>query len=59
MKLIPDKVFIDTNLLIYVYSQDEPSKQQQAMACIQRGEAWISTQVLNETTKLAIILRGN
>lgn len=49
---MPDKVFIDTNVLIYVYSQDEPGKQQQAISCIQQGEAWISTQVLNETTNV-------
>jgi predicted nucleic acid-binding protein len=43
------KAFLDTNVLIYLYSQDEPSKQQQALVCTQQGEAWISTQVLNET----------
>ena len=43
------KAFLDTNILIYVYSQDEPIKQQQAIACTQQEEAWISTQVLNET----------
>jgi predicted nucleic acid-binding protein len=43
------KAFLDTNILIYVYSQDEPIKQQQAIACTHQEEAWISTQVLNET----------
>jgi uncharacterized protein with PIN domain len=44
-----DRVFLDTNILIYGYSQDEPDKQQRAINCVQSGEAWISTQVLNET----------
>jgi predicted nucleic acid-binding protein len=33
---------------LYVYSQDERNKQQQAVECVQSVEAWISTQVLNE-----------
>jgi predicted nucleic acid-binding protein len=44
-----DRVFLDTNILIYGYSQDEPDKQQRAINCVQSGQAWISTQVLNET----------
>ncbi|MFM7905063.1 MAG: PIN domain-containing protein [Microcystis sp.] len=46
---MPDKVFIDTNVLIYGYSEDEPDKRQRAIDCVRLGEAWISTQVLNET----------
>ena len=46
---MPDKVFIDTNVLIYGYSEDEPDKQQRAIDCVRSGETWISTQVLNET----------
>lgn len=46
---MPDKVFLDTNILIYGYSQDEADKQQRAIECVQSGEVWISTQVLNET----------
>ncbi|HLP88770.1 MAG TPA: PIN domain-containing protein [Nostocaceae cyanobacterium] len=44
-----DRVFLDTNILIYGYSQDEPDKQQRAFECVQSGDVWISTQVLNET----------
>lgn len=44
-----DRVFLDTNILIYGYSQDEPDKQQCAINCVQSDEVWISTQVLNET----------
>lgn len=46
---MPDKVFIDTNVLIYGYSEDEPDKRQRAIDCVRSGGAWISTQVLNET----------
>ncbi|HSM82811.1 MAG TPA: hypothetical protein VLS96_14065 [Nodosilinea sp.] len=43
------KAFLDTNIIIYGYSQDEPDKQQRACECAQASESWISTQVLNET----------
>ena len=46
---MPDKVFLDTNVLIYAYSEDEPDKRQRVIDCVRSGEAWISTQVLNET----------
>lgn len=47
--LMLDNVFIDTNILIYGYSQDEPDKQQKAINCIQSDNIWISIQVINET----------
>ncbi len=43
------KAFLDTNIIIYGYSQDEPDKQHRARKCAQANESWISTQVLNET----------
>lgn len=43
------KVFLDTNIIIYGYSQDEPGKRHRARECAQANESWISTQVLNET----------
>ena len=44
-----DKVFFDTNLLIYLYSEDEPQKQARVLTQIKNTEnRWISTQVLNE-----------
>ena len=46
---MPAKVFLDTNIIIYGYSEDEPDKQQCAVECMQAGTPWISTQVLNET----------
>jgi len=53
---MPDKVFIDTNVLIYGYSEDEPDKRQRAIDCVGSGEAWISTQVLNETINVLKLL---
>lgn len=43
------KAFLDTNIIIYCYSQDEPDKQHRARECAQENQSWISTQVLNET----------
>jgi predicted nucleic acid-binding protein len=43
------KAFLDTNIIIYGYSQDEPDKQHRARECAKASESWISTQVLNET----------
>lgn len=44
-----DKVFLDTNILIYGYSKDELEKKRRTIKCASSGEAWISTQVMNET----------
>ncbi len=42
-------VFFDTNVLVYLYSIDEPEKQQAALKQIAVSEnRWISTQVLSE-----------
>jgi predicted nucleic acid-binding protein len=46
---MPAEIFLDTNIIIYGYSQDEPDKQQQALECVKSGTPWISTQVINET----------
>jgi predicted nucleic acid-binding protein len=44
-----DKVFIDTNLWLYLYSTDEPKKKAHAGAVIaSTNNIIISTQVLNE-----------
>ncbi|MFI3184564.1 MAG: PIN domain-containing protein [Methylococcaceae bacterium] len=41
--------FFDTNVLVYLYSIDEPKKQQAALQIIEQSEnRWISTQVLSE-----------
>ena len=45
-----DKVFLDTNIIIYAYSDDELQKQEKANAIIQEYDCQIiiSTQVINE-----------
>ena len=42
------KVFIDTNIFIYLYSEDEQEKQNIALNLLQQGNCITSTQVLNE-----------
>jgi predicted nucleic acid-binding protein len=50
-----DKRFIDTNVVLYLYSEDEPDKKAAAEAVLRGAErAWISTQVLSE---MANVLR--
>lgn len=50
--LMPAKVFLDSNVLIYLYSEDEPAKAVLALQCAQQPNAWISTQVLNEVSNV-------
>jgi predicted nucleic acid-binding protein len=40
--------FIDTNILVYCYTDDEPVKQQKALDIANGSDAFISTQVLTE-----------
>ncbi|CAN5238534.1 PIN domain-containing protein [soil metagenome] len=48
MKLMSDKVFLDTNILVYSYSNTEPAKQNIARNLILAHNSVISTQVLQE-----------
>jgi predicted nucleic acid-binding protein len=59
------RAFVDTNVLVYAYDHDEPTKQARAAEVlselVQRGQAVISTQVLQEfywvvTRKLSVPL---
>ncbi|MFK7933753.1 MAG: PIN domain-containing protein [Saprospiraceae bacterium] len=43
-----DKIFLDTNVLIYCYSSSEPDKQFKAQVVASATNATISTQVLKE-----------
>ncbi len=43
-----DNCFIDTNILVYCYTDDEPIKQQKALDIANGSDAFISTQVLTE-----------
>lgn len=40
--------FIDTNILVYCYTVDEPIKQQKALDIVNNQDTFISTQVLTE-----------
>ncbi len=46
------KIFLDTNLLIYLYSEDEPEKRRTVLNLIIENEAIISTQVVNELSNV-------
>jgi predicted nucleic acid-binding protein len=43
-----DKIFLDTNIIIYLYSEDELVKNKQSESILQSENITISTQVLNE-----------
>jgi predicted nucleic acid-binding protein len=43
-----DRAFFDTNILVYLYSEDESQKQKLAEQCFSQYEGMISTQSLNE-----------
>jgi len=49
-----DKVFLDTNILIYCYSVDEVNKQEIALNLLNRysENSLISTQVINELSNI-------
>jgi predicted nucleic acid-binding protein len=43
-----EKAFIDTNIFIYLYSEDETQKQKISQKTVDKYDCIISTQVLNE-----------
>jgi putative PIN family toxin of toxin-antitoxin system len=43
-----DRVFVDTNIFIYLYSNDEPQKKIISQKTLEKYDCIISTQVLNE-----------
>ncbi len=51
-----DKVFLDTNILLYAYSVDEPLKQSAAIGVIDKfdNSAIISIQVINEIANILL-----
>lgn len=42
------KIFLDTNIVVYLYSGDEPEKRSAALALIELDNSIVSTQVLSE-----------
>ena len=47
-----DKAFIDTNILVYLYSADEPQKKYKANSLFGKCEPLVSTQVLQELSNV-------
>lgn len=43
-----DKTFLDTNVVVYLYSGDEPEKRAVALTLIEQNNSVVSTQVLSE-----------
>lgn len=48
------KYFLDTNILIYAYSNSQPHKADTANALIFEGESLISLQVINEFSNICL-----
>jgi predicted nucleic acid-binding protein len=48
------KAFVDTNVFVYLYSDDEQDKRRQALSQIDRFDRVISMQVLNEFCNVCI-----
>jgi predicted nucleic acid-binding protein len=51
---MPDSFFLDSNVLIYGFSEREPDKQRIARELSDAHGAWISTQVLSEVGNVLI-----
>ena len=49
-----DKVFIDTNVLIYLYSEDELQKRESSKNVFEKYNCITSTQTLNELSNVLI-----
>jgi len=49
-----DNVFLDTNIFVYLYSEDEPEKQSVALKTFDRVHCVTSTQVLNELCSVCL-----
>jgi predicted nucleic acid-binding protein len=49
-----DKAFIDTNIFIYLYSEDETQKQNISQKAVDKYNCIISTQVINEFCNVCI-----
>lgn len=49
-----DRAFVDTNLFVYLYSDDEPDKKNLVRTGIDRYERLVSTQVLNEISNVCL-----
>ncbi|MDR1785173.1 MAG: PIN domain-containing protein [Spirochaetaceae bacterium] len=48
------RVFFDTNIIVYGYSDDDPVKKRKAVQTLNEYHSFISTQVLNEFCNVCI-----
>lgn len=55
MKQMSDKVFLDSNIVIYTYSATELNKQQISRDIISNADSFISTQVLQEVSNILML----
>lgn len=46
-------IFLDSNIIVYAYSEDEPEKQAIAYELCSLPDRWISTQVMIEFSNIA------
>jgi predicted nucleic acid-binding protein len=51
-------VFMDTNLIVYLYSKNDTEKQKQVINLLSNYDCFVSTQVLNEFCNVAIKKQG-
>ncbi|MCQ8116586.1 PIN domain-containing protein [Methylomonas rosea] len=51
---MPDRYFLDTDILIYAYSNSEPHKADIANSMLFEGESIISSQVINEFSNICL-----
>jgi len=49
-----DRVFLDTNILIYLYADDAPTKRALAEQVLNHNQTALSTQVLNEFSSVML-----
>lgn len=51
---MPAEIFLDLNVMIYVFSGTGPEKRDRARALLEMSGVWISTQVVNELTNVMV-----
>jgi predicted nucleic acid-binding protein len=54
MKLMNANIFVDTNVLVYLFSEDEPDKKLVAEKELSENNCYISSQVLQEFCNVTI-----
>jgi len=47
-----DRIFLDTNMIIYMYSEDEDDKRDEIYGFLNKNNCVVSTQTLNEASNV-------